>query len=175
MKKVIMMISMIALFAVIGCNTKNGKSADGSEGDSIRVDSVEQQADANSGDSLESESPEASEENDDQAVEAFFTDVFNNRYYEEEGFIHKYCTDKLQKKLREAYEYEGEGYATWKFRSDAQDGPSEEYRLTKFVPEGDGWYRYDFIDMGIPGSHRIKVISHTTPRGGTEIYIDELK
>jgi hypothetical protein len=113
---------------------------------------------------------------EDEMIEAFFTEVFNKEYYNDEGFIEKYCTDNMKKKLREAYEYEydGEGYAVWLFRSNAQDGEGES-KLTKFTPEGGGWYRYEFDDMGTKGSHRIKFIVHETPRGNTETYIDDLE
>ena len=177
MKRILLTtISLIAICAIIGCNSKNGQSTEAVESDSIKIDSVTQQAGADSGDSLKTELEKAGIEDLDGAIEAFFTDVFNERYYEDEGFVMKYCTEKLQKKLKEAYDYDGEeGYATWKFRSDAQDGPSDEYKLTKFVPEGDGWYKYDFVDMGVRGSHRIKFITHVNPRGQIDFYIDELK
>ena len=104
--------------------------------------------------------------------------MFDAKYYEDEGFIEKYCTKNLKKKLKEEIDVdvEGEeGYASWLFRSDAQDGPSDEYKLIKFIPEGNGWYKYDFIDMGVSGSHRIKFIVHVNPRNQAEFYIDELE
>jgi len=107
--------------------------------------------------------------------EEFFTEVFNEHLYEDEGFIEMSCTDKFIAKLKAAYEYEDGGYATWLFRSDSQDGPSEEYGLTNITKEGDGWYKYDFVDMGNHGSHRIKVIAHQTPRGNVEFYFDEIE
>lgn len=166
---------MIALSAVIGCNTKK-ESTNGADGDSIQVDSIVQQVDEGISDSLKAELERAGIEDLDGAIEEFFTDVFNERYYEDDGFIAKYCTDKIKKKLKEAYEYDEEdGYATWKFRSDAQDGPSDEYKLTKFTPEGNGWYKYDYIDMGVQGSHRIKFITHVNPRNQAEFYIDDLE
>lgn len=176
MKRVLFMtISVIVVCVIIGCNSKNGQSTEAAQSDSIKVDSVEQQASVDNGDSLKAELEKVGIDDLDGAIEGFFTDVFNERYYEDEGFIKKYCTDNLQKKLKDAYEYDGEeGYATWKFRSDAQDGPSNEYKLTKFTPEGNGWYKYEFIDMGTRGSHRIKVITQVNPRGQVDFYIDEL-
>lgn len=172
----LMVTSLIALCALVGCNSKNGQSAEAAASDSISVDSVAPQASDGISDSLKAELEKAGIEDLDGAIEEFFTDVFSERYYEDDGFITKYCTEELQKKLKDAYEYDGEeGYATWKFRSEAQDGPSEEYKLTKFTPEGNGWYKYEFIDMGIPGSHRIKFITHVNPRGQAEFYIDDLK
>ena len=177
MKRIMLMvILMITICVFIGCNSKNGQSAESSTSNNIKVDSVGQQANDGISDSLKAELEKAGIDDLDGAIEGFFTDVFNERYYEDDGFIAKYCTEKLKKKLKEAYEYDGEdGYATWKFRSDAQDGPSDEYKLTKFVPYGNGWYKYDFIDMGVRGSHRIKFITHVNPRNQAEFYIDELE
>ena len=171
---------MITLCVVIGCNSKNGRSTESAKSDSIIVDSVGQQANDGISDSLKAELEKAGIDDLDGAIEGFFTDVFNERYYEDDGFIAKYCTEKLKKKLQDAYEFAGEEgydpwYATEKFRSDAQDGPTEEYKLVKIVPEGNGWYKYDYIDMGNRGSHRIKVITHINPRDQIEFYIDELE
>jgi hypothetical protein len=180
MKRIMLIVmSVIALSAVIGCNTKK-ESANGADGDIIQVDSIAQQADEGISDSMWVELKRSGLENQkalDGAIEAFFEEVFNERYYEDgDGFYAKFCTENLKKKLKEAYEYDGEeGYATWKFRSEAQDGPSDEYKLTKFTPEGNGWYKYEFIDMGIPGSHRIKFIPHVNPRNQTEFYIDDIE
>ena len=180
MKKIMfMMISIMVLGIIIGCNSKQGQSAGMTDSDSLMLESEAQQASGDISDSMWVELRRGGIENQkalDGAIEAFFTDVFNERYYEDDGFAGRFCTEKLQKKLKEAYEYDDEeGYATWKFRSDAQDGPSEEYKLTKFVSEGNGWYRYDFIDMGVSGSHRIKFITHVNPRDQVEFYIDELE
>lgn len=172
------MTSMMVLGIIVGCNTKQGQSSGMADGDSLMLETETQHA-AGAIDSVWVELRRGGIEDQkalDEAIEAFFTDVFNERYYEGDGFAGRFCTEKLQKKLKEAYEYDDEdGYATWKFRSDAQDGPSEEYKLVKFVPEGNGWYKYDFIDMGVSGSHRIKIITHVNPRDQVEFYIDDLE
>lgn len=180
MKKIMFtMITMMVLGVIIGCKSKQGQSAGMSDGDSLMVETEAQQATGGISDSMWVELRRGGIENQkalDDAIESFFTDVFNDRYYEGDGFAGRFCTEKLQKKLKEAYEYDDEdGYATWKFRSDAQDGPSEEYKLVKFVPVGNGWYKYDFIDMGVSGSHRIKFITHVNPRDQVEFYIDDLE
>ncbi len=175
-EKFLIVVSMVTLCFVIGCNSKNRKTVETADSDSIKIDSVTKQMDDGFNDSLKAELQKAGIEDVDAAIEGFFTDVYNEKYYEDEGFIKKYCTEKLQKKLKEAYDYDGEeGFATWKFRSEAQDGPSEEYKLVKFVPDGNGWYKYDFVDMGVRGSHRIKFVIHINPRNGAEFYIDELE
>ena len=165
MKKTnILSIFVLVLSTITGCTSTNTKQED-------------QNAVVETNDTLCAvfEDDTSASENPYDGFEEFFTEVFNERYYEADGFIEKYCTDNLREKLKAAYEYEGEGYASWCFRSDNQDGPSEEYGLTKIVPEGDGWFKYDFVDMGNSGSHRIKVIAHETPRGNVEFYIDEIE
>jgi hypothetical protein len=62
------------------------------------------------------------------------------------------------KKLADDYEYEGGGYASWDFRSGYQDGPSDRHEVISVEPQGDNWYQYSFYDMGIKGSHKIRVI-----------------
>lgn len=177
MRKFLLLLSVIALCAVMGCNSKNGTGNEAQQ-------QVESEKFESINDSLRAVLEDVLEEMGIKGVDvdvdvdkdfiSFFTTVFNERLYEDDGFIIKYCSDKLKKKLEEAYEYEGGGYATWLFRSDAQDGP-DEHKITKMVPEGDGWYKYDFIDMGITGSHRIKVIPYVHARGVIEYCIDDLE
>ncbi len=159
---------MIALCDIMGCNSKKGAENEGVS-DSMLIE-------------LKRVGIESIEELHNDFA-AFFTTVYNEELYNDFGFVVKYCTDKFKKKLNEAYknEYEDEGvdedeaYATWLFRSDYQDGPSEDNKIIKIVPEGDGWYKYDYNDMGHLGSHRIKVLYHVNGRGQIEYYIDDLE
>ena len=162
------MMAAVLTLALTACGrSSSARSPLGDEGDTCSVRSQE-------GENKAVQQKSAAKSVEDESIEAFFTEVFNKEYYNDEGFIEKYCTDNMKKKLKEAYEYEGEGYAVWLFRSDAQDGEGES-KLTKFTPEGGGWYRYEFDDRGTKGSHRIKFIVHETPRGNTETYIDDLE
>ena len=173
-----MAFSMIAFGVIMGCSSKNGQPTETAASDGIDADSVVQKVDNDINDSLKAELERAGIEDLDGAIKDFFTEVYDAKYYEDDGFIEKYCTENLKKKLKEEVDVdvEGEeGYASWLFRSNAQDGPSEEYKLTKFVSEGNGWYKYDFIDMGNKGSHRLKFIVHVNPRNQAEFYIDDLE
>lgn len=104
------------------------------------------------------------------AIIDFITDFYNNRKFEDETFLEQHCSERLLKKLRNDYEYEGGGLATWDFRSDAQDGPNERHEIISIEPQGDNWYLYKFYDMGIKGSHEICVIQNDE-----DYVIDELK
>ncbi len=70
----------------------------------------------------------------------------------------KHCSAEVLKKLADDYEYEGGGLASWDFRSGYQDGPSNRHEVISVEPLGDNWYQYSFYDMGIKGSHKIRVI-----------------
>lgn len=89
----------------------------------------------------------------------FIRDMYENSLYEDYGFLEKHCSDSLLSKLSDAYEYDGGGYAVWKFRSGAQDGPGNAHAIICIEDEGDGWYRYTASDMGITFRKRIK-LSH---------------
>lgn len=69
----------------------------------------------------------------------FIRDMYENVRYEDYGFLKKHCASSLLKKLSDAYDYDGDGYAVWLFRSGAQDGPGDEhsvndYRLITPIP-----------------------------------------
>lgn len=53
--------------------------------------------------------------------------------------INKFCTKKLAKKLADDYEYEGNGYAVWDFRSEGDDVP--ESKVLDVKPLGSGKYK----------------------------------
>lgn len=100
--------------------------------------------------------------------------MYEKSLYEDYSFLEEHCSKGLLKKLSEEYDYEGEGYAVWKFRSGAQDGPSKEHVMTSIEDEGNGWFRYTAIDMGIAFTKRIK-ISHKDGRNMIEDVVDVYK
>lgn len=79
--------------------------------------------------------------------EEFIEDMYDNHRYEDYTFLEKHCSAKLLDKLSEAYDYDGDGYASWLFRSGAQDGPNDKYKLNLVYADGD-WYNYEGLDMG---------------------------
>lgn len=83
--------------------------------------------------------------------------MYNERLYENYSFIEKHCSDSLLARLRSEYEYDGDGYAVWLFRSGAQDGPSDENHIVEVRKESDGWYSYRALDMGIEFTRFIRL------------------
>lgn len=104
----------------------------------------------------------------------FIRSMYEESLYEDYTFLEQHCSKDLIEKLSEEYDYEGGGYAVWKFRSGAQDGPSNEHALKSIDDEGDGWYRYTAIDMGITFTKRIK-LSHKGGKSIIEDLMDDLE
>ena len=96
----------------------------------------------------------------EKTVIQFITNMYNQSKYNDYNFLRKHCTPKILKYLRENYDYDcddGDCFAGWMFRSDAQDGNSQ-YGIISVKSLGDDWYSYSFNDGGTKGTHRIKVI-----------------
>lgn len=108
----------------------------------------------------------------DKGVEIidFIKSTYNDKKYEDYAFLKQYCTNRMLNKLRREYEYDGDGYAVWLFRSGAQDGPSDEYRIISVAPEENNWYTYSYYDMGIKGINRVKII-----KDGDILKIDDIE
>ncbi len=64
--------------------------------------------------------------NDSAISVALITELYNDYVFGRKEFdkvaADYFCTEHLAEKLKADYEYDGEGYAVWDFRSDAQDG-----------------------------------------------------
>lgn len=99
------------------------------------------------------------DEGNEQRIIDFITEMYNNRDFEDSDFLEKHCSPEMLKKLQDDCEYEGGGYASWDFRSDAQDGYSDRHEVISVEPQGDDWYKYEFYDMGVKSSHLIKVVA----------------
>ena len=84
-------------------------------------------------------------------------------------YIESHCSKSMVAKLRRDYDMDGYGLATWDFRSGAQDGDGPS-RIKSVKSLGDGWYRYDFLDMGVPGAKKV----HITTTDTNDIVIDKL-
>ncbi|MBR4802834.1 MAG: hypothetical protein IK041_08510 [Bacteroidales bacterium] len=83
---------------------------------------------------------------EDGIIEKFITNMYNNSLYIEESFLKEHCTESFLKQLRDDYDYEGEGYANWDFRSESNDGFGDN-KILKFEKK-DGRYYYEASDGG---------------------------
>ena len=95
--------------------------------------------------------------------EAFITKMYDEKLYEDYGFLQKHCSPELLKKLQDAYPYDSDKpvYATWMFRSGQQDsktGSDDKTMILDVTADGD-WYTYKALDMGWEFTNRIKLTS----------------
>lgn len=84
---------------------------------------------------------------DDQAIMDFIREMYNSSLYVEDAFLEEHCTPRMLQQLRDDYEYEGEGYANWDFRSESNDGFSDENGIIS-IEKIDGRYYYEANDAG---------------------------
>ena len=84
---------------------------------------------------------------DDKIIMDFITEMYNGSLYVEDAFLEEHCTPRMLQQLRDDYEYDGEGYANWDFRSESNDGFSDENGIIN-VEKIDGRYYYEANDAG---------------------------
>lgn len=145
MRKTTLFLALIALTMVASCGNNAAQKAEQEPQDSTALADSSNDAKADSTARVD-------------ATIAFITDFYNSKKFENEEFLKKHCSAEVLKKLADDYEYEGGGLASWDFRSGYQDGPSDRHEVISVEPLGDNWYQYSFYDMGIKGSHKIRVI-----------------
>ena len=83
----------------------------------------------------------------------FIKDFYANYVFGAKNYV-----PAVKKHLKDNYEYDGEGYAIWNFRTGMQDGPSDISKVTSVTALGNGLYKVNFIDMGIKGNRTLKII-----------------
>lgn len=95
----------------------------------------------------------------DPVIRQFITDMYENQRYYDDDFLEQHCTDVLLKYLKDQYEYDGEGYAGWLFRTSSQDGkPGSEGvrdKVLSIIKDNAGWYHYKFTDGGWRGENKV--------------------
>ena len=164
-KKTITIMS-VALLIGSGISCSNKTNSTDQQTDSIAKDSTDSVAK----DSVANAPQEVKKEGvSEEEVIAFIEKMYNQKLYEGNKFLKKHCTKAMLKQLKNANEYEDGGYATWLFRSEAQDGPSNKYKIISVEPLGDDWYQYYFYDMGVKGKNKVKVVID-----GTTIKFDKI-
>lgn len=110
---------------------------------------------------------------DDVLIRDFITNMYEHTLYNDEDFLKAHCTAKMLQYLKDQYEYDGEGYAGWLFRTASQDGkPGAEDvkdKVLSITKDSEGWYHYTFTDGGWHGENKMKV--HVE---NGEVMVDEL-
>ncbi len=84
---------------------------------------------------------------DDELIMNYIKEMYEKDLYWEVEWLEKHCTPKLLQQLKNDYEYDGEGYAFWEFRSDSNDGGGEDDRVVEVVKKNGEFY-YEGVDGG---------------------------
>lgn len=159
MKKIaFIVVAFIVTQFMFSCGPSKADLAEKARQDSIRVaDSIHRADSIAQADSIKKAVADSLAR--DSAAIAFVTDMYNNKKFESFSWLSKHCTKIMLKKLAADCDYDIDGcLATWDFRTDYQDGPSERHEIIKVTPIGDAWYEYSFYDMGNKGKRSIKLI-----------------
>ena len=150
-------IILIILSITISLSSENNSSSD----DYAYTEEIDEFMNDTEEDISDSETNYTGESADSgivQWVSDFYTNYVFNDYIEDYGFIDQYCTAQLKQELRDAYEYDGEGYALWLFRSGFQDGPSDECYITGVTDLGNGWFSIAMVDMGNEAERIVEIV-----------------
>ncbi len=135
---IIMPAAVAATIALASCG--GGKSAETSAEETLTAtEAVAEPAET---------TPDPSKE-----MEAIANDIYTNVIFGdgEQELLEAYCTPELLKKLRDAYDFDGDGYAVWLFRTGAQDGDGES-KVMSMTPGEENTLKVDYLDMGHEGS-----------------------
>lgn len=101
---------------------------------------------------------------DTSAIRDFYYRVVLPTDVEEEMLdtsVQRMCGENLKKELRDAYEYDGDGYAVWLFRT-CYNGDLDDSKGKVFSIEvlGDRKYAVNYLDMGIRGRTVLQMTTH---------------
>lgn len=155
------------MFAILGASCSGNASAVGGQvADSTVEETIEETYDS-FGNSVDSDavvidesvgnSLTAQQRADKKLIRNFFVNcVFG---YVDNQYADKVCTPALLQRLKHEYTkagYDGDGYAMWIFRTEAQDGDGDS-NVLDITPAEDGWYQVDYIDMGLLGTTMVQV------------------
>lgn len=157
MKNLMIVLVVSSLLAyTTSCNNGNSTNA------STEPEEVKEEQLVEENQTVEEDRAEAADAAEDEsAIQDFITNMYEKDLYTENDFIEKHCSKALQQYLKDQYEYDGEGYAFWLFRTSSNDGkPGAENVTSKVLSitkDNEGWYHYTFIDGGWHGENKIKL------------------
>ncbi len=173
MKSLLTVLAVSSLLAcATSCNSGNGSKAQAEPEEMAEEQKVEETLAVEEG---RVENVEAVNAEEDEAdIRDFITNMYEQDLYAEKDFIETHCSKALQQYLKEQYEYDGEGYAFWLFRTSSQDGkPGAENVKSKVLSvtkDSEGWYHYTFTDGGWHGENKIRLHMENG-----KVVMDELK
>lgn len=146
-----LLIAMSALFLLTyatSCN--NSKSANDKNGTEMNIE-----------DHAEKDDVLAQNEKEDALIRDFITNMYDKKLFYEKDFLEAHCTAKMLKYLKDEFEYDGDGYAGYLFRTGAQDDKQGTENVKDEVlsisKDDKGWYHYVFTDGGWHGENKLKV------------------
>lgn len=97
-----------------------------------------------------------------EIIRGIYKEVFSGAPY---GYIREHSTPEVLSRLRGSYDSDvddGTGDAdrlgVWELRTQNQDGPSSVSKVTDITPEGNGWYKVSFLDMGNRATRRLRIV-----------------
>ena len=159
MKKKYLLIAISALFLLtFSTSCGNGKSTNDKSGIEENIENSDKY-DAEKNDSL---------------IRDFITNMYENKRYEDYDFLEAHCTAKMLQYLKDEFEYDGDGYAGYLFRTSAQDyklgAEDVKNKVLSINKDSEGWYHYMFTDGGWRGENKIKVCVENG-----EVKVDELE
>lgn len=145
MKKINILVAAGLCVAVVLPSCKNsGKTPAEEEPQAVEaVQEVQAEPEANDLSRVPSHDNSAE---DDKVIMEFIKEMFAQSVYTDEEFLKKHCTENMLAQLRADYDYEGEGYANWDFRSESNDGFGDNHIIC--IEKKEGRYYYEGNDGG---------------------------
>ena len=167
-----MIVLAVSSFLACATSCNNGNSTNAStEPDEVKEEQQVEEAQVVEEDRLEAAAEDAE---DESAIQDFITNMYEKDLYTEYDFLEKHCSKAFLQYLKDQYEYDGEGYAVWLFRTSSNDGkPGAEdvkSKVLSITKDNEGWYHYTFTDGGWHGENKIKLHMENG-----KVVMDELK
>lgn len=157
MKKTMIVLAVSSFLAcATSCNNGNSTNA------STEPEEVKEELQVEEAQVVEEDRVEATDAAEDEsAIQDFITNMYEKDLYTEYDFLEKHCSKAFLQYLKDQYEYDGEGYAVWLFRTSSNDGkPGAEdvkSKVLSITKDNEGWYHYTFTDGGWHGENKIKL------------------
>ena len=164
MKSLLTVLAVSSLLAcATSCNSGNSAKTQTESEETTEEQKVE-----------EAPAVEEDEAEDEAKIRDFINNMYEQELYSEEDFLKTHCSKALLQYLKDQYDYDGEGYAFWLFRTSSQDGKpgaeNVESKVLSVTKDSEGWYHYTFTDGGWHGENKIRLHMENG-----QVVMDELK